>query len=342
MRFKVFTVPAALLVLFCVACNNARENKMDKVDMLPAQASASGDAASADSTRVAIDNEDQQTPDKPGGPAQANQGPDKSGNPRQADKGPVTAGKPGGGDATSYSDWDRKIVKTADLTIEVKNFQRYSRQLHGAVRQSGGYVAQEQQTQSSGEIENTVSIKVPVDRFQDLLEELPGDSDRLVEKKVSSEDVTMELVDTKSRLETKKEVRERYLELLRQAHSMKDIIAVQNEINDIQFQMDQASGRIAWLGHSAAYSTINLKFYQVLDAAVREDPSPSFFHRLAESVGEGWKGLSSLLLELMSVWPLWIALAFGIGWIRKTMRGVRAKTAVAGSKEETGAGQPEA
>ena len=325
MPFKVFTVPSALLVLFCVACNSSREYKKEAAADNAAPASVMGDALAADSSRVAVDNEDQQTPDKPGGPAQAN-------------KGPIPVGKPGGGDAAAYPDWDRKIVKTADLTIEVKNFRRYSSQLHDAVKQSGGYVAQEQQTQSAGEIENTVSIKVPVDRFQDLLAELPGDSDRLVEKKISSEDVTMDLVDTKSRLETKKEVREKYLELLKQVHSMKDIIAVQNEINDIQQQMDQASGRIAWLGHSAAYSTINLRFYQVLDATVRDDPSPSFFHRLAGSIGEGWKGFSSLFLEFISVWPLWIVLAFGIGWIRKSMRAVRSKAA-AGPKGQTGTGQ---
>jgi len=96
-----------------------------------------------------------------------------------------------------------------------------------------------------------MTIKVPVANFDDLLLQLPADSDKLVDKKISSQDVTMEVVDTKSRLETKREVRERYLELLRQAHKMEDILAVQSEINNIQQDMDQASGRIAWLGHSA-------------------------------------------------------------------------------------------
>jgi hypothetical protein len=89
--------------------------------------------------------------------------------------------------------------------------------------------------------------------------------------------------------------------------------------------MDQASGRIAWLGHSSAYSTINLRFYQVLDGGVQEDPSPTFFHQLRDSVIEGWKGFSSLLLGMMSVWPLWIALGFAAVWIRKAMRSVRSK-----------------
>jgi Domain of unknown function (DUF4349) len=300
----VVIVPAALLAMHCFSCNNIANMKA-KANVV-AEAPAANGSASADSS-IMSDREYEQAPGIQGSPQQHNK---------------VPAPPP------VYADWDKKIIKTADLHIEVKDFQRYTSRLHNAVKTSGGYIAQEQQAQTAAEIDNTVSIKVPVDRFDDLLQQLPSDSDRLMEKKVTSEDVTMELVDTKSKLETKKEVRERYLELLKQAHSMKDIITVQNEINDIQEQMDQASGRIAWLGHSSAYSTINLRFYQVLDGGVREDPSPTFFHQLKDAVVEGWKGLSSLLLGMMSVWPLWIALLFGAVWIRKLMRSVRSKPVV--------------
>ena len=158
-------------------------------------------------------------------------------------------------------------------------------------------------------------------------------------KKISSEDVTTELVDTRSRLETKKEVRERYLELLKQAHSMKDIITVQNEINDIQGQMDQAAGRIAWLGHSAAYSTINLRFYQILDVAEHDNRTPSFFHELKESIGEGWRSFSTFLLGVTSVWPLWIVVFFGVVWLRKWL-GRSKERAASAVKAATPEGSP--
>ena len=231
-------------------------------------------------------------------------------------------------------DWDRKIVKTADLTLKVKNFNQFTNRLHAAVKEAGGYIGQEQLSQNAGEIDNTVTIKVPVDRFERLMGEMPGDSDKLEEKKITSEDVTMELVDTKSHLQTKKEVRERYLELLKQAHNMKDIIAIQNEIDGIQQEMDEASGRIAWLGHSSTYSTINLRFYQVLDERIREEPAPGFAHRLKDAIRYGWTGLSSLLLELISVWPLWLALGFAVVWFRKWRIRTRAVVSAVQSVKE--------
>lgn len=281
----VFTMPAALLLFLCLACNNHKRPAFDEAVSKEAAPTGNGVVA-ADSSAVATVNEYKQTPP-----------PDQPLEQKRKQPAPASVANP---------DWDKKIIKTADLNVEVKSFRTFADRLRQNVKNSGGYIAQEQQTQSLSTIENTVTIKVPVDRFEDLVGEMTSDSDRLVEKKISSEDVTTQLVDTRSRLETKKEVRERYLELLRQAKSMKDILAVQDVINGVQEEMDAAAGRIAYLGHSAAFSTINLKFYQVLDASVKEDPTPTFWHKLRDSVTEGWNWMSSLVLGLTSIWPLFL------------------------------------
>jgi hypothetical protein len=223
-------------------------------------------------------------------------------------------------------DWDRKIVKTADLTIETKSFARFADRLHRLVRDNIGYIAQEEQTQSALRIDNTVSIKVPVDRFDEFIQQIPADSDQLTDKKVTSQDVSMEVVDTKSRLETKKEVRERYLDLLRQAHNMKDILSMQQEIDGLQEEMDAASGRINFLSHAAAFSTVNLKFFQILNPNAIETPTtePGFLHKIKLAFLAGWEALSSLLLGLMTVWPLWLAAALGLAaWRRYQSRTAR-------------------
>jgi len=287
-------MPAALLLFLCIACNNKGNHKAPVNDnAIKAEEPLARGVESLDSASLAGNDEFKQT--SPG-----------QGQSKQKNNNPSAA-------PAANPDWDKKIIKTADLNIEAKNFKVFTDRLHRMVKRSGGYIAGEQQVQSLSTIENTVTIKVPVDQFEDLLLEVASDSDRLVEKKISSEDVTTQLVDTRSRLETKKEVRERYLELLKQAKGMKDILAVQDVINSLQEEMDAAAGRIAYLGHSAAFSTINLKFYQVLDATVKDDPSPSFWHKLKDAVDGGWTWASSLVLGLISIWPL--LLLGGLGWM---------------------------
>ncbi|HZE84451.1 MAG TPA: DUF4349 domain-containing protein [Puia sp.] len=207
-------------------------------------------------------------------------------------------------------DWDKKMVRTANLQLEVKNYQSFSVYMHDAVKRSGGYISQEEQNQSGYRTEGIVTIRVPVDQFDDAMMRLSSasDSNKVLGKKISTEDVTMEVIDAKSRMEAKREVRARYLELLKQAKKMEDVLNVQNEINAIQEEIEAANGRIAYLGHAAAYSTINLDFYQVLDAGAREDAEPSFFHRLKNSVGNGWEWMGQMIILLTGLWPIWVVL----------------------------------
>src|SRR5688572_9015194 len=136
-------------------------------------------------------------------------------------------------DIIAKQDWDKKIIKTANLNLEVKDYNGYNSSLRDKIRQAGGYVAQEQQSQTEYKIENAITIKIPVDQFDNAVTLITVGVE-LNEKKITSQDVTTEVVDTKSRLEARKQVRLRYLDLLKQAKNMAEILTVQSEINEIQ------------------------------------------------------------------------------------------------------------
>jgi len=228
--------------------------------------------------------------------------------PKQSPSTVQTAGK---------EDWDKKIIKTGNLTIEVKNYPSFNGLLHSGIKQFGGYVAQEEQSQSDYKIENIVTIKVPVDQFDNAVVQLTSGTDKIIAKKITSEDVTAEVVDTKSRMEAKKRVRDRYLDLLKQAKNMEEILQVQNEVNGMQENIEAAAGRINYLGHAAAFSTINITFYQVLNPDVKNDPGPSYSFRVIESFKSGLHWFADLFVLLISLWPLWIAVATAWFFIRK-------------------------
>jgi hypothetical protein len=208
-------------------------------------------------------------------------------------------------------DWDRKIVKTANLNLEVKDFNAFYRFLKTSVSNAGGYVAQESQSQDEYKIMNTVSIKVPVDQFDNVLTVLLDGAKVIKEKTVNSADVTGQIIDTKSRLEAKKQVRLKYLELLQQAHKMEDILTVQTEINEIQENIEAANGQLASLGHSAAFSTINATYFQVLNASAKVDNGkPSFGREVSDAFSGGWNWLAGVFIALLNIWPIVLILTF--------------------------------
>ena len=134
-------VPAALLLLLSVACHpKSQEYKV-------------ADTSHANTDRVYKSEEDQLQELKSAADSTMAPQDNKNSPPRQPGK------------STPYENWDKKIIKTATITLEVKNYKTFNDLLRAGVKETGGYVAGEEQTQSDYKIENVVIIKVPVDRL---------------------------------------------------------------------------------------------------------------------------------------------------------------------------------
>ena len=215
------------------------------------------------------------------------------------------------------AEWDKKIIKTALLNLEVKDYTGYYSSLREKIKNIGGYIAQEEQRQSAYKIENTLVIKVPVEQFDNALAQLTDKAEKLNEKKITSQDVSAEYIDIRSRMESKKQVRQQYIELLKQAKNMEDILNVQSEINSIQEEIEAAAGRVEYLGHSSAYSTINLTYYQVLNSSTSDNDKPSFGTRISAAFKTGWEWITSLFVGLVSVWPLCLVTFFALIFYRR-------------------------
>ena len=217
----------------------------------------------------------------------------------------------------SKPDWNKKIIKTGSLNVEVKEYAKFNQLVHTAANQFGGYIADEQQTETDYKIENTITIKVPVDQFQSAVDYLTNGDGKMNEKKISSEDVTTQYVDTKSRLEAKKQVRLRYLDLLKQAKNMEEVLQVQNEINEIQEEIESAAGRINYLSNASAMSTIHLTFYQVLNPTAGDPENSGLWKKVKTAFLTGWNGVGDVLIGLVYVWPLLIIAAVIAWWLKR-------------------------
>ncbi|MEI7963769.1 MAG: DUF4349 domain-containing protein [Chitinophagaceae bacterium] len=223
---------------------------------------------------------------------------------------------------TGSIDWDKKIIKTASLKLEVKNFKSYSDNLHKTVKQFGGYIANEENSSAEDRSETVMSIKVPVAQFEDLMNQLPAADSKIMERKISTEDVTGEMVDTQSRLEAKKQMRLKYLEFLKQSKNMEEVLQVQTEINNIQEAIESAAGRVGYLSHQSAYSTINLSFYEPLPGfKVVEPEHPSFLGKLTHAFTSGASWIADLFVALVSIWPVWLIIAIVLLLIKKMRPG---------------------
>jgi hypothetical protein len=207
--------------------------------------------------------------------------------------------------SATHIDWDKKIIKNATLTIEAKSHKSFNDFIHQQVKRTGGYVADEEQNKSDYKIENIATIK--------LVKLITSTKDyNVVAQKVTSQDVTGDVIDTRSRTEAKRQVRLRYLDLLKQAKNMEEILKVQEEINNIQEEIEAGAGRVSYLTHAAAYSTIQLTFYEILNPTAEIVDNPGFGQRVLNALRNGMDWVGEMLVVVLTLWPLWLLL--GAAW----------------------------
>ena len=108
-----------------------------------------------------------------------------------------------------------------------------------------------------------------------------------------------------------------HLDLLKQARNMEEILTVQHEINDIQEEIETVSGRIGYLNHSAAMSTIHFTFYQVLDPAAIASAETGFGEKITMAFSNGWMWIKEIAIALISIWPLLLAATVILILLRK-------------------------
>jgi hypothetical protein len=219
---------------------------------------------------------------------------------------------------TTAIDWDKKIIKNGRLNFEVKKFDEFNKDVRNKIKKYGAYVGREDNAQQEDRRELSMEIRVPVAYFDALMNELGTADSKQMERSINAEDVSEEVVDTRSRLEAKKQMRLKYLEFLNQSKNMKEVLEVQAEINSIQEEIESAAGRIQYLSKNAAYSTILLKFYEPVEGFTAPAEDNSFFKKTGEAFSWGANLVKDFVLVLVSIWPLLLLLAAGwFFWKRK-------------------------
>lgn len=208
-----------------------------------------------------------------------------------------------------------KIIKTADISYQVDNYRQACIHIANTVANMGGRVATERETRSAHSLNNQFVIRIDPSRFDSLVERLVEPAIYIQHKQINSEDITEQFVDLEARLTTRRAVEERYIAILKQAKTIKEILDVEEQLRQIREDIDAAEGKLRYLKARIGESTINLTIYEELP--YQRMPEQSFFGRLAKAFAEGWHGLLEIILGLVSAWSFLLMLALAVWLLRR-------------------------
>jgi hypothetical protein len=230
---------------------------------------------------------------------------------------------------------DRKIIRDANLTLESAAPQDVQRKISSIAESLGGFViTSESKQRESGEpgkqfLEINLVIRVPAAQFGAALDQIRNAGSRVVQEKVTGQDVTEEFIDLEARIKTQKALELQFLEIMKQAHTVEDALEVQRQIADVRTEIEKLEGRKRFLENQASLSTITVNLLSPSAIVVN---TSGFGRSIREALADGVDVAITIVLFLIRfvivmvpivvllVLPLWLVARFFFRRARKNQR----------------------
>jgi len=220
-------------------------------------------------------------------------------------------------DVDLYSDGYTKLVKSVKYRFEVESVKKSTEAIEMALRKYPAYIASSSLHLENPLLENKLSIRVRSEYFHALLKEIDQQALYTNFRDVTSDDVSKQFVDLESRLKTKREVEERYAEILRKkAGTLEELFDAEKKIEELHEDIEATVSRINYLRDQVSYSTIELEFYQTLTTPLNAKEELTLGDELLKGLATGWHATGRVLIALTYLWPLYLLTAAVVYIIR--------------------------
>ena len=206
-------------------------------------------------------------------------------------------------------DENAKIIYSAYIDMDTTAFDDAQAQIETITKNHNGYFENLDQDSYSDYRNAYYLIRVPAEEFDVFMKEAQ-EIGTVTSISQNAADVSENYYDIESRLETAKTKLARLQELLSQAQNMSDIITIENEIADVQWEIDDLSGSLKRYDSEIEYSTVTLNLHEVYRITDSDAPL-TFGERISDAFSKGIKaftnGMEDFLIFLAAGW-LWILL----------------------------------
>jgi Domain of unknown function (DUF4349) len=203
---------------------------------------------------------------------------------------------------------ERMLIKTGNLSMQVEDVRQSRKQIGDIANNLKAYISDERLDDYGDRLNTSLTIRVPSVSYDTLVALIEGVGEKTDSKSVNVQDVTEEYIDVEARLKTKKELESRYREILKQAHTVTDILSVESNLNNVRAEIESMEGRLKYLMSQISFSTLNLNFYQKINTDY------GFAGKLAGGLGNGWANFLGFFIGLTNIWPFLILIG-GVVWL---------------------------
>jgi len=154
-----------------------------------------------------------------------------------------------------------QTVKIGTLNIEVLNYNKSIFQIDSIVTSLKGFIAQEQEANFKTKISNEIIIRIPTVQFSNLVYGINKIANKVNTKDIKVVKVEKEIADLSKRLQSKEEVKARYMELIEKSKLAIEIADLENKINSLNGEIEKLQKEIGNFTESS-HSTLYISMMQ--------------------------------------------------------------------------------
>ena len=198
-----------------------------------------------------------------------------------------------------------KIIYTAYLSLETKDFDEARQTLNDTLSSMDGYMESSYEYTDSTDNTRTLSLtlRVPESAYQAFLDAAENVGS-LTSKSESADDVTTQYLDLKARLDNLTAQRTRLQELQQSAENLSDLLEIESSLNDVQYQIESYQSQLNWYSQQVECCTINITLNEVENLTSTDS---SFGAKLSNALHSGWSnfvaGVQAVAIFLVGAWP---------------------------------------
>ena len=198
-----------------------------------------------------------------------------------------------------------KIIYTANLSLESKDYDAARAALDAALAEAGGYLESSSEYSDAGNSRSvSLTYRVPQQNYENFLAAV-AEAGNVTYKNQQADDVTAQYMDVETRLENLKNQRTRLQQLQKQADNLSDLLEIESSLTDVQSQIESWQSQMDWYNDQVEECTVYVSLSEV---STYSPPSEGFGSRFVSALSAGWQnfvdGLQQVIVALAGAWPV--------------------------------------
>ena len=193
---------------------------------------------------------------------------------------------------------ESKIIRTASLTIATKTYDESLALLRQLCGDAGGWVSwSSESTGGTGLRSASLTLRIPASRLDAFLEGTGG-AGRVTYRSETADDVSDSYYDTAARLETQKALMARLRALVTDAASLSDLLELESQIADTQYQIDRLQSSLNSTDRQVSYATVDVTLQEENASSDITDGEKSLGQRILSALETGLEAFLDFLSDM--------------------------------------------